>query len=87
MSMTPLEIAFERIEECRRTRSPELDLSKLGLDAIPEQVFELTWLEKLDVSGDWRNRGNTREIPATIGQLTALREFDCTFNQISDLAP
>jgi len=85
--MTPLEIAFERIEECRRTRSPELDLSKLGLDAIPEQVFELTWLEKLDVSGDWRNRGNTREIPATIGQLTALREFDCTFNQISDLAP
>jgi hypothetical protein len=43
MTPTPLEIALERIEECRRTRSPELDLSKLDLDEIPEQVFELTW--------------------------------------------
>jgi hypothetical protein len=57
MPPTPLEIALERIEECRRTRSTELDLSKLGLDAIPEEVFELTWLEKLDVSGDWEAIG------------------------------
>ncbi|WP_308873971.1 hypothetical protein [Thiothrix subterranea] len=62
MSMTPLEIALERIKECRSTRSPELDLSKLGLDAIPEPVFELAWLEKLDVAGDRKN-GN-REISA-----------------------
>ncbi|WML86570.1 leucine-rich repeat domain-containing protein [Thiothrix subterranea] len=89
MSMTPLEIALERIKECRSTRSPELDLSKLGLDAIPEPVFELAWLEKLDVAGDRKKweQGNLREIPAAIGQLTALREFDCTLNQISDLSP
>ena len=89
MNPTPLEIALERIEECRRTRSTELDLSGLGLDEIPEQVFELTWLEKLDVSEDtkrWK-RGNIREIPAAIGQLNALAEFDCTLNQISDLSP
>lgn len=39
MSMTPLEIALERIEECRCTRSLELDLSGLDLDEIPEQVW------------------------------------------------
>lgn len=90
MSMTPVEIALERIEECRRTRSPELDLSGLDLDEIPEKVFEMKWLEKLDVSVDeeqpWIG-GNIREIPAGIEQLTSLREFDCTFNQISDLSP
>ena len=52
MTPTPLEIALERIEECRRTRSTALDLSNLGLEEIPEQVFELTWLEKLNVSGE-----------------------------------
>ncbi|MEB4589841.1 hypothetical protein VSS37_02515, partial [Candidatus Thiothrix sp. Deng01] len=89
MSMTPLEIAQQRIEECRRTRSTELDLSKLGLAEIPEAVFELTWLEKLDVSGNKKNwkKGNIREIPAAIRQLTALTAFDCTLNQISDLSP
>ena len=89
MPKTPLDIALERIEECRRTRSTSLDLSNLGLDAIPEQVFELTWLEKLDVSGDQENweQGNLREIPAAIGQLTSLTAFDCTLNQISDLTP
>ena len=89
MSMTPLEIALERIEACRRTRSTELDLSNLGLDAIPEQVFALTWLEKLDVSGDeenWESR-NIREIPAAIEQLTALIDLKCSANQISDLSP
>ena len=52
MTLTPLAIALERIEECRRTRSTALDLSNLGLEEIPEQVFELTWLEKLNVSGE-----------------------------------
>jgi internalin A len=87
--MTPEDIAQERIAECRRIRSTSLDLSNLGLTEIPAEVFELTWLEKLDVSGDKENweLGNIREIPEAIEQLTALTEFDCTHNQISDLSP
>ena len=90
MTPPPLEIALERIDECRRTRSTELDLSKLGLTEIPPQVFELTWLEKLDVSGYWvrsHKYGDIREIPPSIQQLTKLTEFNCAINQISDLSP
>ncbi|QQZ28335.1 TIR domain-containing protein [Thiothrix subterranea] len=85
MKPTPLEIALERIEECRRTRSTALDLSGLGLDEIPEQVFELTWLEKLKVSGSPWEKGNIRKIPAAIEQLIALIDLNCSSNQISDL--
>jgi len=87
MTSTPLDIALERIEACRRTRSPELDLSELGLDEIPEQVFELTWLEELDVSGKFEERVNIREIPTAIAQLTELRVFNCNLNKITDLSP
>ncbi|WP_287604454.1 leucine-rich repeat domain-containing protein [Thiothrix sp.] len=88
MNPTPLEIALERIEECRRTRSTTLDLSELGLDEIPEQVFELTWLENLDVGGEWLgDQGQIREIHIAIEQLTSLTEFHCGVNQISDLSP
>ena len=83
--MTPLEIAQQRIDECRRTRSTTLDLSELGLETIPEAVFELTWLEKLDVLG--LGLGKIREIPLAIRQLTALTAFDCSGNQIRDLSP
>jgi GTPase SAR1 family protein len=88
--MTPEDIAQQRIDECRRTRSTSLDLSKLGLTEIPTEVFELTWLEKLDVSEDWERKeakGKITETPAAIKQLTALTEFNCAVNQISDLSP
>ena len=88
--MTPLEIAQQRINECRETQSTELDLSCLDLDIIPDEVFELTWLEKLNVSGDWgggKGQGEIKEIPAAIKQLPMLVSFDCTYNQVSDLSP
>ncbi|MBO0614477.1 leucine-rich repeat domain-containing protein [Thiothrix fructosivorans] len=89
MTPSPLEIALERIEECRRTHSTELDLSGLGLEEIPEAVFELTWLEKLDVSGDSENwtKANIREIPETILRLDSLTKFYFQLNQIDDISP
>ena len=86
MSQTPLAIALERIEECRRTRATELDLSGLGLDEIPPEVFELTWLEKLDVSGDFFQRGEIKQIPPAISQLSLLKELNCSVNNISNLS-
>ncbi len=64
--MTPLETAQQRINECRTTRSTELDLSKLGLAVIPDEVFELTWLEKLDLSGEIYPWGEIKDIPSAI---------------------
>ncbi|WP_296841399.1 leucine-rich repeat domain-containing protein [Thiofilum sp.] len=85
LDKTLKEMALERIEECRRTRSPKLDLSELDLAEIPEMVFELEWLEELDVSGDWESRGSLRSIPAQIAQLTQLTTLTISFNQFNDL--
>ncbi|WP_296842249.1 leucine-rich repeat domain-containing protein [Thiofilum sp.] len=85
LDKTPEEMALERIEECRRTRSPKLNLRKLGLAEIPEAVFELTWLEELDVSGKWGNRGSLRSIPTQIAQLTLLTKLDISRNQFTEL--
>lgn len=79
--MTPLEKALERIEACRRTRSTELDLSGFGLDAIPEAVFELTWLKLLDCSL------NQISDLSPLRGLPVLQWLGCGFNQIIDLSP
>lgn len=87
-SMTPLEIAQQRIDECRETRSAELDLSQLGLDVIPDEVFELIWLENLCISGNIFDWSEIKEIPSSINKLTKLASFNCSFNRrISDLSP
>lgn len=36
------EIAQQRIAEARRTNSPRLNLSTLGLTELPPELFELT---------------------------------------------
>ena len=38
-----------RIDEVRNTKSTKLDLSGLGLEAIPEAIYDLNWLTELDL--------------------------------------
>lgn len=42
-----LEIALERIKLAKDNKHPVLDLSELGLEEIPKEVGELTWLTHL----------------------------------------
>ncbi len=58
------ELALQLIEENKRTRSPKLDLGNCGLTEIPEEVFELEWLEELHFS-NWGSQN--------IGQLNTLK--------------
>ncbi|WP_020559030.1 leucine-rich repeat domain-containing protein [Thiofilum flexile] len=86
---TPLEIALERIEACRQTKAPRLDLSNLLLlDEIPPSVFELVWLEKLDLSM-WilGEKGLIKTIPPEIAQLTKLLRLNVEKQSLSDLSP
>ena len=88
--MTPLELAQQRIGECHRTRSTELDLSGCDLEVVPDEVFELTWLEQLNVCG-WGYQGMSvggeiQEIPSAINNLKSLKKFDCSLNNIHSLA-
>jgi internalin A len=41
------ELALKLIRECKETRSTWLDLSNCGLTELPDELFELVWLEEL----------------------------------------
>ena len=40
------ELAFKRIREAKEKRLTRLDLGNCGLTELPEELFELTWLEE-----------------------------------------
>ena len=52
-------LALDLIEKEKQQRTRTLDLGQCGLTKLPEQLFELLWLEKLIVSDsvwDYKNR-------------------------------
>src|SRR3972149_3393614 len=67
---TPDDIALGRIQEAAATGATELDLSGLGLTALPAELWQLTALERLDLS---ENQLTT--LPPEIGRLTALMQL------------
>jgi len=44
------ELALRLIEQCKKTKAKSLDLGRCGLTEVPEEVFELTWLENLSLT-------------------------------------
>ena len=41
------ELALQRIREAKEQRLTRLDLGNCGLTELPDELFELTWLEEL----------------------------------------
>ena len=64
---TPEEHAEEQIEEARQTGTNMLNLSQLGLTAVPESIANM--FQILDLS---RNQPTT--VPESLSQLTQLQE-------------
>ena len=84
--MKPEEVR-RRIEECKEQRLTELDLSsylntpdKKKLTAIPAEVFDFAWLEKLDLSDNQLNR-----IPDSMTHLQNLSTLYLGSNQLNKL--
>jgi len=85
------EIALKLIREAKRTKAKSLDLGKCGLTTIPDEVFELTWLEELYLCNQgwnfekdaWIRSANTGKrnvldrIPKFIERLKKLRVLYC----------
>ena len=44
------ELALKLIREAKETRATRLDLGNCGLTELPDELFELTWLEELNLS-------------------------------------
>ena len=57
-----------------------LDLSGLGLTALPEALGRLTQLQQLDVS-----HNQLTALPEALGQLTQLQRLDVSRNQLTAL--
>jgi len=78
---SPFQIALQRIRQAKQTQATTLDLSKLNLTKIPQEIEELTQLEVLHL---YYNQINSLE---SISKLTKLRELLLHDNQIQSLEP
>ena len=77
----------KRIKEAKEQQLTELDLSvpynthgNDKLDHIPEEVFALTQLEKLDLSYN-----SLTEVPESITKLTNLTQLDLSYNSLTEI--
>lgn len=82
MTPTASPRASEIIESARRDGSQQLDLSGLGLRAVPDLPGELHGLRSLNLS---RNR--LAELPASLWHLSELEHLDLGGNRITALPP
>lgn len=79
--------ALRRISEARKRKLIELDLRNLIFDQIPPELFELEWLEVLDISRDVDYERPLSEIPIDLKKLKSLRLFGIFGYRIMNLSP
>ncbi len=75
-------IAQQRIAAARRTGSPRLNLSMLGLTELPPELFDLTALRVL-----WLSENQLTALPPEFGRLTKLVRLRLNKNQLAALPP
>ena len=77
----------KKIQQVKQQRLTELDLSNPSctpdaekLTEIPAEVFDLTWLEKLNLSYN-----QLTSVPESISRLTNLSQLDLSLNQLTSV--
>ena len=78
----PEAIALERIRRAAVEGATVLDLSDLGLTALPPEIGALTSLTELDLS-----RNQLTALPPAIGALASLTALDLSRNRLTALPP
>ena len=76
--MNGLKLAKKQIKEAATSGAIKLNLSRIGLEALPSEIGQLTNLQTLYLSGN-----QLRQLPPEIGQLTNLQSLDLWDNQLS----
>jgi internalin A len=70
----------ERIQQARDTRATELYLDFCNLTAVPDEVRDLTEIQRLDLRGN-----DVRELPKWLSELSRLTELDLSSNGLSEV--
>ena len=76
----PIEEAERRVADVMQAHGSSLDLTGLGLTAVPDSIGQLTALTTLDLHDN-----QLTEIPDSIGQLTALTTLNLHDNQLTEI--
>ena len=76
--MTPDEIR-RKIQQVKKQRLTELDLSDCSLTEIPTEVFELKWLKTLIL-----NINQLTSVPESITRLTNLSTLELSHNPLEE---
>jgi Leucine-rich repeat (LRR) protein len=79
-SLTPYEIALQRIEVARVNEATSLYLGFMGLTELPPEIGNLTNLQRLNIFNNQLSR-----LPPEIGSLTNLQSLDVSGNRLSIL--
>lgn len=69
-----------RIATCFETKANKLDLSNLGLKALPNSLRKLTWLQELEAQNN-----KLINLPEWLGELTKLHELIIYSNPLQSL--
>ncbi|HRK91401.1 MAG TPA: COR domain-containing protein [Anaerolineales bacterium] len=77
MPQTPEEIALERIRQAAESGAETLDLKRLGLKSLPDELWELTHIKELDLQDN-----QISELPKNIEKLVNLTKLDIDRNRI-----
>lgn len=93
------EVLQDRLAACKAQKSLALDLTDLQLTKIPEEVFEMEWLESLNINGnpDYMNSGfgfnmpvelcnNIKQLPRQLSRLKNLTALYIEGNSIRDIS-
>ena len=84
-----MELALELIKSAKEQQSKTLNLEKCSLTALPDELFELTWLEELNLSfkySPWDETGKELiEISPNQGEPNKISELPAAFSKLQNL--
>ena len=72
--------ALRRIGHCKKSQKKNLDLSRLYLSELPEELSSLYWLERLNLSNN-----TLKQLPDWIGNFQQLTYLDLDDNELTSL--
>jgi len=72
--------ALRRIKVCRKSQKVKINLSRLNLGELPNELGDLYWLEELDLS-----MSNLGSLPQWIGDFKNLAKLNLELNELTSL--